>query len=70
MRLRSTLLVLIFSLAGIIAKSQSLTLKGKLMDKDNKAPIAGATVTLIAQKDSLHPRTVLSDAKGSFAFKL
>ena len=38
------------------------------MDKDNKAPIAGATVTLIAQKDSLHPRTVLSDAKGSFAF--
>ncbi|MBP6234275.1 MAG: TonB-dependent receptor [Chitinophagaceae bacterium] len=68
MRLRSTLLVLIFSLAGIIAKSQSLTLKGKLMDKDNKAPIAGATVTLIAQKDSLHPRTVLSDTKGSFAF--
>lgn len=68
MRLRSTLLVLIFSLAGIIANSQNLTLKGKLMDKDNKAPIAGATVTLIAQKDSLHPRTVLSDAKGSFAF--
>lgn len=68
MRLRSTLLVLIFSLAGIIANSQNLTLKGKLMDKDNKAPIAGATVTLIAQKDSLHPRTVLSDVKGSFAF--
>lgn len=68
MRLRSALLVLVFSLGGIAAKSQSLTLKGKLQDKDNKAPIAGATVTLIAQKDSLNPKTVLSDSKGNFVF--
>ncbi|MEP7255433.1 MAG: TonB-dependent receptor [Ferruginibacter sp.] len=68
MRLRSTLLVLVFSLAGVIAKSQDLVLKGKLSDKDNKTPISGATVTLIAKKDSLHPKTVLSDAKGNFTF--
>ena len=68
MRLRSALLVLIFSLGALAAKSQNLTLKGKLLDRDTKSPIAGATVTLIAQKDSLHPKTVLSDAKGEFSF--
>ena len=68
MRLRSTLLVLVFSLAGIITKSQDIVLKGKLSDKDNKVPISGATVTLVAKKDSLHPKTVLSDAKGNFTF--
>ena len=68
MRLRSVLLVLVFSLTAVIAKSQNITLKGKLLDKDNKGPISGATITLIAQKDSLHPHTVLSGAKGEFAF--
>ncbi|HNA01437.1 MAG TPA: carboxypeptidase regulatory-like domain-containing protein, partial [Ferruginibacter sp.] len=38
------------------------------MDKDSKTPISGATVTLIAQKDSLNPKTVLTNAKGEFAF--
>jgi hypothetical protein len=69
MRLQSVLLVFIFSLAAVAAKSQTIALKGKLSDKDNKAPIEGATVTLTASKDSLHPITVLSDAKGNFVFK-
>jgi uncharacterized surface anchored protein len=68
MNLRSALLVLVFSLGTVVAHSQNLILKGKLQDKDNKAPIASATITLIAQKDSLHPKTVLSDTKGNFAF--
>ncbi len=68
MKLRSAFFLLIFSLGAITAKSQNLTLKGRLLDKDSKSPIAGATVTLIAQKDSLHPKTILTDGKGEFAF--
>ncbi|MFZ1784328.1 MAG: TonB-dependent receptor [Ferruginibacter sp.] len=69
MRLQSVLLVFVFSLAAVAAKSQNITLKGKLMDKDTKAPIEGATVSLTASKDSLHPKVVLSDAKGNFEIK-
>lgn len=68
MRLRSALLSALFILLGFVSKSQDLVLKGKLQDKETNTPIAGATVTLVAQKDSLHPRTVLSDAKGNFVF--
>lgn len=67
MNLRSLLLVLIFSMSAVIVKSQDIVLKGKLTDKDSKAPIEGATITLIAQKDSLNPITVLSDSKGNFS---
>ena len=61
-------MVFFFSLAVVIAKTQNIALKGILSDKDNKAPIAGATVTLTAERDSLHPKTVLSDTKGNFTF--
>lgn len=66
MRLSAVLLVFVFSLTAVIAKSQNVTLKGKLTDKDSKAPIEGATVSLTASKDSLNPKVVLSDAKGNF----
>ncbi|MGB4844861.1 MAG: outer membrane beta-barrel protein [Ferruginibacter sp.] len=69
MRLRSVLLVLVFSLGAVIAKSQDITLKGKLSDKESKGAIEGATVTLIGSKDSLNPKTVLSDANGNFEIK-
>lgn len=68
MRLRSVFLVLIFSLGAVIAKSQNITLKGQLSDKDNKGPVAGATVELRAKSDSLRPITVLTDSKGEFIF--
>ena len=68
MRVRATVLSFSFILLGFVTKSQDLVLKGKLQDKETKTPIAGATVTLVAQKDSLHPKTVLSDAKGNFSF--
>ena len=68
MNFRSVLMVFVFSLTAVITKSQNLTLKGILLDKDNKASISGATVSLVAQKDSLHPKTVLSDANGNFTF--
>ncbi len=69
MRLRAVLLLFIFSMCAVVSKSQDITLKGKLSDKDSKAPIEGATITIIAQKDSLNPLTVLSDAKGVFEIK-
>mgnify|MGYP001187685624 CR=1 FL=1 len=68
MRLRSVLLVLVFSLTAAFANAQGITLKGKLSDKDNKGPIEGATVELRAQSDSLNPITVLTDSKGDFVF--
>ena len=57
MRLRSALLVLIFSLAAIAAKSQDISLKGKVADKGDKSAIVGATVKL-----------VVTDKNGNFVF--
>jgi hypothetical protein len=68
MRLRSVLLVLVFSLCAVITNAQDITLKGKLSDKDNKGPVEGATVELRAKSDSLNPITVLTDSKGDFIF--
>ena len=67
MRLRSVLLAFVFSMGAIIAKSQNITLKGKLTDTESKAPIEGATVELRAKSDSLNPITVLTDSKGNFS---
>ena len=68
MRLRSTLLVLVFSLAGMIAKSQDISLKGKLTDKGDNTPIAGATITLTSQRDSAQIKRVITDKTGNFQF--
>ncbi len=69
MRLRSVLLVVMFSLGAIVADSQDIVLKGKLSDKESKGPIEGATVSLTGSKDSLNPKTVLTDAKGNFEIR-
>jgi hypothetical protein len=68
MSLRSVLLVFVFSLAAVIAKSQNITLKGQLTDKDDKSPINGATVKLVSQRDSTQVRQVITDKAGKFAF--
>ena len=52
MSLRKVFTVLIFSIAGLAAKSQDISLKGKLTDKDDKSPITGATVKLVSQRDT------------------
>ncbi len=66
MRLRSVLLALVFSLAAVIAKSQNISLKGKVADKDSKTPISGATVNLVSQRDSTNIKQVVSDNSGNF----
>ena len=68
MSLRSVLLVLVFSLVTVIAKSQDITLKGKLADKADNAPIAGATIRLVSQRDSTQKKLVVTDKTGNFAF--
>ena len=66
MRLRKVLAVLVFSLACIAAKSQDIRLKGKLTDKTDNSPIAGATVKLTSQRDSTKIRQVTTDQSGNF----
>jgi hypothetical protein len=68
MRLRKALTVLIFSIVGLAAKSQDITLKGKLTDKEDKAPITGATVKLVSLRDTTQIRLVVTDKTGNFAF--
>ncbi len=62
------LVLLILSLTAGIAYSQDIVLKGKLADKADKTPVAGATIILTAQKDSLFRKTVVTDATGNFQF--
>ncbi|MEO6541658.1 MAG: carboxypeptidase regulatory-like domain-containing protein, partial [Ferruginibacter sp.] len=66
MNLRKVLAVLIFSLACISARSQDIRLKGKLTDKTDNSPIAGATIKLTSQRDSTKIRQVTSDQSGNF----
>lgn len=66
MRFKYVLMSVAFLLIAFIANSQSIVLKGTLSDKESKKPIHGATITLTGEKDSLNPKTVLSDEKGNF----
>ena len=68
MNLRSVLLVLCLSLGALITKSQNISLKGKLTDKDDKSPLTGATVKLVSQRDSTQIKQVTTDKTGNFAF--
>jgi len=68
MNLRSVLLVLIFSLGAVIAKSQSISLKGKVADKTDNTPIAGATIQLVSLRDSSQSKLVVTDKTGNFVF--
>jgi Outer membrane protein beta-barrel family/Carboxypeptidase regulatory-like domain len=68
MSLRKVFTVLILSIAGLAAKSQDISLKGKLTDKDDKSPITGATVKLVSQRDTTQIKLVVTDKTGNFAF--
>lgn len=68
MSLRAVLLVLFFSLGTVIAKSQDISLKGKVADKTDKSAIVGATVKLVSVRDSSQVKLVVTDKAGNFAF--
>jgi len=60
------LIVFVFISASVFAQSASL--KGTVKDAENKKPLAGATVKLIAVRDSTITYNVLTDAQGRFEF--
>ena len=63
--------LLIFIGTGLVSASvysQSVTLKGKVTDKADKSPVAGATIALISSKDSTQKSLKVSDSKGNFSF--
>ncbi len=62
------LILLVFSLMFGELYSQTITLKGKLIDKTDKSEIAGATVTLLKSRDSSVVASTVSGSKGSFVF--
>jgi Outer membrane protein beta-barrel family/CarboxypepD_reg-like domain len=68
MRLRSVLLMFVFSIAAVIAKSQDISLKGKVADKGDKSPIVGATIKLVSARDSSQTKMVVTDKNGNFVF--
>ncbi|MBK7307872.1 MAG: outer membrane beta-barrel protein [Chitinophagaceae bacterium] len=68
MRLRSILLLLFFSLGAVIAKSQNISLKGKVADKTDKSEIVGATIKLVSVRDSAQVKLVVTDKNGNFVF--
>ncbi len=68
MRLRSVLLVLIFSLCTVVAKSQDISLKGKVADKGDNSAVVGATVKLVSARDSSQVKLVVTDKNGNFVF--
>ncbi|HTB51377.1 MAG TPA: outer membrane beta-barrel protein [Ferruginibacter sp.] len=61
-------LFLFFSLIGSVAIAQNAVVTGSLVDNDDRSALAGATVTLVSQKDSTVKYRVASDDKGSFSF--
>ena len=68
MRLRSVLLVLVFSLSAVIANGQNISLKGKVADKTDKSSIAGATVKLVSMRDSAQIKLVVTDKTGRHGY--
>ena len=68
MRLRPVLLVLILSAGFLSAKSQDISLKGKVADKGDKSAIVGATIKLVSLRDSSQVKLVVTDKNGNFIF--
>ena len=66
--MRVVLVLLVFIFWAGMASGQGITLKGKLTDKDDSKPVPGATVKIMAGKDSAGSKTVLTDTKGRFEF--
>ena len=65
--LRTAALMAVMFLSAA-AYAQNIVLKGKVTDKADKTPIAGATVALVSQKDSTQKLLRVTDSKGSFQF--
>lgn len=65
---RQALFLMFFVLSAGLANSQTIVLKGKLSDKADNSPIAGATIRLSSQKDSTASKQAVTDKSGNFSF--
>ncbi len=63
---RIALLLLISTLLAGAANSQDIVLKGKLADKTDKTPIAGASIRLVNQRDTTQVKQTITDKSGNF----
>lgn len=58
--------ILLLGFGATKVNAQDITLKGKLNDKDDGKAIIGATVQLMAGKDTAGIKSVVTDSKGRF----
>ena len=66
--LRSALLTIVICLAAMTGFAQTPAIKGVVTDKTDTKPLAGATVSLLLQKDSSLVGRKVTDATGLFEF--
>ena len=66
--LRSALLTIVISVMAMTGFAQTPTIKGVVTDKTDTKPLAGATVSLLLQKDSTLVGRKVTDASGLFEF--
>jgi uncharacterized membrane protein YgcG len=64
--MRAVWVILVLGFWAGAANGQDIILKGRVTDKDDNKPIAGATVKIQAGKDSAGAKTVLTDNRGRF----
>lgn len=66
--LRSALLTIVICVTAMTGFAQTPAIKGVVTDKTDKKPLAGATVSLLLQKDSTLVGRKITDASGLFEF--
>src|SRR6478736_3895398 len=66
--LRSALLTMVICLVAMTGFAQTPAIKGVVTDKTDSKPMAGATVSLLLQKDSTLVGRKVTDASGLFEF--
>lgn len=66
--LRSALLTIVICVTAMTGFAQTPTIKGVITDKTDAKPLAGATVSLLLQKDSTIIGRKVTDASGMFEF--
>ncbi len=66
--MQKLLLTICLSVLSILGYGQTNRVTGVLQDNTGNAPIVGATVSLLLQKDSSTVSTVVSNASGKFTF--
>ena len=66
--IRSTVIILFLTLAGMALKAQNASIKGVVKDEVEKTPVVGATVTVFLQNDSARQqvKSAVTDQKGAF----